>query len=168
MNWTSLCALAHGYFCHLTIKLFSLSFLSILRRNYFGRPEEKIFRPYQFFFPPLPLTKHPPKKFSFLFFLKFFIYLIPLPNKSHPYYWSYGGLISRTYLRNQEASTVGSSIIDKIGTNVWISQTSRWMLVVTAHVTLFLFHLLILLTLRPTRNWLAGYIRVCIYIYIYI
>ena len=114
MNWTSLCALAHGYFCHLTIKLFSLSFLSILRRNYFDRPEEKIFRPYQFFFPPLPLTKHPPKKFSFLFFLKFsflfflkiFIYLIPLPNKSHPYYWSYGGLISRTYLRNQEASTV--------------------------------------------------------------
>ena len=73
-DWTSPCASAHGHFCHLPIKFLPLNFLSILERKHFGGPKEKTLGLYQFFFfPSLPLTKHSPKKFSFLFSLQSFL-----------------------------------------------------------------------------------------------
>ena len=71
--WTSPCALAHGYFRHLSIKFISLSFFSILERNIWWVWGDNIQAPLIFSsFPSLqPNTRQ--KSFSSHFFSKVFI-----------------------------------------------------------------------------------------------
>ena len=71
-DWISPCASTHGYFHHLPIKFFSLSFLLILKRKYFVGSREKTPGPYQFFFLSSPNQTLAKKVFIFIFFPKFF------------------------------------------------------------------------------------------------
>ena len=82
--------LAHGYFCHLTIKFLPLNFLSILEKKYFGGTREKIPEPHQF----ISLLSLQPnthlKSFSFHFLSKVF----------HPPYFTSKQTHLKDYIRS--------------------------------------------------------------------
>ena len=71
-NWLKtkpVCKLHMGIFIHSSHEHFPLSFLTIVGKKHFSGSREKTFKPYQFFFSHLPLTKHLPKIFSLHFSL---------------------------------------------------------------------------------------------------